>query len=43
MHGDLKIGIDFRQVYATVLEEWFGLASQSVLGGTFGKLDLFQG
>jgi uncharacterized protein (DUF1501 family) len=41
-HGDLKIGIDFRQVYATVLEEWFGLASQSVLGGTFAKLELFQ-
>jgi len=36
------VGIDFRQVYATVLEEWFGLASQPVLGGTFEKLGLFQ-
>src|SRR5688572_21380069 len=21
-HGDLRVGIDFRQVYATVLEDW---------------------
>jgi uncharacterized protein (DUF1501 family) len=24
-HGDLKVGIDFRQVYASVLQDWLGL------------------
>lgn len=36
--GDLKFQIDFREVYATVLERWLGAdanASQAVLGGSF--------
>jgi uncharacterized protein (DUF1501 family) len=41
-HGDLKVGIDFRQVYATVLEDWLGLESRPVLGGAFERLPLFQ-
>jgi uncharacterized protein (DUF1501 family) len=41
-HGDLKVGIDFRQVYATVLESWLGLPAQAALGGTFDRLPLFQ-
>src|SRR5262249_51619263 len=24
-HGDLRVGLDFRRVYATVLEDWLGL------------------
>ena len=40
--GDLKVGIDFRRVYATVLEEWLGLPSNKVLGSTFDKLPLFR-
>ncbi len=40
-HGDLRIGIDFRQVYAAVLEGWLNLPSQLALGGTFQKPPLF--
>ncbi len=41
-HGDLKVGLDFRQVYATVLEEWLGLKALTVLGGRFETLPLFR-
>jgi uncharacterized protein (DUF1501 family) len=41
-HGDLKVGIDFRRVYATVLEEWLGLPAQTALGGEFERLPLFR-
>jgi uncharacterized protein (DUF1501 family) len=41
-HGDLKMGIDFRRVYATVLEDWVGLPVQTALGGTFERLPLFR-
>jgi uncharacterized protein (DUF1501 family) len=40
--GDLKVGIDFRQVYSTVLEQWLGLPSNKVLGSAFEKLPLFK-
>jgi uncharacterized protein (DUF1501 family) len=40
--GDLKTGIDFRAVYATVLEDWLGLPSRAVLGGAFKTLPLFR-
>jgi len=33
--GDLKWTIDFRRVYASVLENWLGLPSAAALGGTF--------
>lgn len=39
--GDLKFTVDYRQVYATVLEDWLGVPSQSVLGDNFPKLELF--
>jgi uncharacterized protein (DUF1501 family) len=41
-HGDLKMGLDFRQVYATVLEDWLGLPAKTALGGTFERLPLFR-
>jgi uncharacterized protein (DUF1501 family) len=41
-HGDLKMGLDFRQVYATVLEEWLQVPARAVLGGTFARLPLFR-
>ena len=31
--GDLKMTVDFRRVYATVLEGWLGLPSKEALGG----------
>ncbi len=36
--GDVKFHTDFRQVYATVLENWLGAKSQPILGAEFGKL-----
>ncbi len=39
--GDLKFTVDYRQVYATVLEDWLGIESVPVLGRSFEKLDLF--
>ena len=41
--GDLKMTVDFRRVYATVLEGWLGLPSKEALGGTFEPLPLFHG
>ncbi len=40
--GDLKMGIDFRRVYATALEDWLGLAARPVLAGVFERLPLFR-
>lgn len=31
--GDLKHGIDFRSVYATILDKWLGADPQKILGG----------
>jgi uncharacterized protein (DUF1501 family) len=33
--GDLKMTLDFRRVYATVLEKWLGLPSKEALGDRF--------
>ncbi|HVC92393.1 MAG TPA: DUF1501 domain-containing protein [Pirellulales bacterium] len=41
--GDLRWSLDFRRVYATVLENWLGLGAEAALGGRFEKLPLFQG
>jgi uncharacterized protein (DUF1501 family) len=41
--GEPKMGIDFRRVYATVLEDWLGLPSQPALGGAFERLPIFRG
>jgi uncharacterized protein (DUF1501 family) len=41
-HGDLKTVIDFRWIYATVLEDWLGLPARSALGGDFERLPLFS-
>lgn len=35
-NGNLKYTVDFRSVYATVLDRWMGASSQAVLGGSFG-------
>ncbi len=39
---DLKWVVDFRQVYATVLDEWLGVNSQSVLGGSLKRLSVLR-
>jgi uncharacterized protein (DUF1501 family) len=37
--GDLIHKVDFRQVYATILQNWLGTDSEIVLGKKFGVLD----
>jgi uncharacterized protein (DUF1501 family) len=41
-YGDLRTEIDFRRVYATVLEDWLGLPSKPALAGMFERLPLFR-
>jgi uncharacterized protein (DUF1501 family) len=38
--GDLKTKVDFRQVYASLLENWLGVRPADVLGGEFAGLSL---
>jgi len=40
--GDLKVSVDFRQVYATVLRKWLGVTSD-VIGTNSDCLNLFAG
>jgi uncharacterized protein (DUF1501 family) len=42
-HGDLKVGLDFRRVYATVLQDWLQVESNSALAGEHQRLPLFKG
>lgn len=39
--GDLKFHVDFRQVYATLLDRWLNAPSQKILNGSFQPLPLF--
>ncbi len=36
------MAVDFRRVYARVLEDWLGLPSKPALGGAFEMLPLFR-
>ncbi len=36
--GDLLHNVDFRSVYATILEKWLGLDSKPLIGGSFETL-----
>jgi uncharacterized protein (DUF1501 family) len=38
--GDLKYHVDFRSVYATVLEQWLKTKSQPILGKSFAPLQV---
>ena len=40
--GDLKFTIDFRGVYASVLEDWFKVDSTQTLGRSFKSMELFS-
>ncbi len=40
--GDLKMAVDFRSVYATILRDWLGVAPGPILGGEFPSLSLFR-
>jgi uncharacterized protein (DUF1501 family) len=41
--GDLKMTVDFRRVYSTILESWLGLDSKEAVGGAFDPLPLLHG
>ena len=43
MDGDPKFALDFRRIYATVLDRWLACPSDKVLGGTFAHLPLLSG
>jgi uncharacterized protein (DUF1501 family) len=40
--GDLRYHTDFRSVYATLLDDWLGCKSETVLGAKMPKLDLIR-
>jgi uncharacterized protein (DUF1501 family) len=40
--GDLKMSVDFRRVYAAVLDHWLRLPATTALGGDFEPLPLFK-
>lgn len=40
--GNLRHAVDFRSLYATALERWWGVASAGVLNGRFETLDLLR-
>ena len=40
--GDLKFSVDYRNIYATVMEKWLGIESKSILGKQFKTMDLFE-
>ena len=39
LKGDLAMTVDFRQVYATVLEKWLNTPSEAVLGKEYELVD----
>jgi uncharacterized protein (DUF1501 family) len=41
-NGNIAYAVDFRQLYATAMERWWGVSSQNVLGGRFASLDLVR-
>jgi uncharacterized protein (DUF1501 family) len=40
--GDLKMKVDFRRVYASVLEDWLRLPAKASLGAAFERLPLIR-
>ena len=38
--GDVTYETDFRSAYATVIDNWLGASSVSILGGNFKKASL---
>ena len=40
--GNLRFAIDYRRLYATVLERWWGVKSERVLNGRYPVLDVLR-
>jgi uncharacterized protein (DUF1501 family) len=41
-NGNLPFAVDFRSLYATALESWWGIGSKQLLGGTFRPVELLR-
>ena len=41
--GNLRFAVDFRSVYATILQRWWGLDASAILGERFETVDIFRG
>jgi uncharacterized protein (DUF1501 family) len=41
--GNLRHHTDFRQVYATILDQWLGVSSRDVLGQVYKPIEILQG
>lgn len=41
-NGNLPFAVDFRDIYATVLERWWGVGATTALRGKFAPLDLVK-
>jgi uncharacterized protein (DUF1501 family) len=41
-NGDPKHQFDFRQIYATLLDQWLGASSSTILEGDFGQLNFID-
>ncbi len=41
-NGNLKTAVDFRQIYATLLERWLEVNSENVLGGPHSAMEFLQ-
>ena len=41
-NGDLKVHMDFRRIYATILDDWLGLDADQLLREPFQCLPLFD-
>ena len=41
-NGNLAHAVDFRSLYATALQKWWGMDAARVLGGKFAALDLLK-
>jgi uncharacterized protein (DUF1501 family) len=41
-NGNLAYAVDFRSVYATVLEKWWGVSSAGALGGRFPVIEVLR-
>jgi uncharacterized protein (DUF1501 family) len=37
--GNLKYDMDFRQIYSTIVEDWFGLNAAPMVNGRFDKVE----
>jgi uncharacterized protein (DUF1501 family) len=40
--GNLKFNLDFRSLYSTILEDWFQLEPEPIVGGNFERVKFFN-